>query len=54
MTRGKTPPLASLLALCNPLGFDADLERRGTALRIRQRNGIFVKTAQADPALLCQ
>lgn len=48
--------IAAMLALYNKLGFEAEIERdRGrTAFTLIQRNCIFLKTARADPDLLCQ
>ena len=47
--------LDAMLALYNKLGFEAELERRGTGeVCLRQRNCIFLKTARGDPPLLCK
>lgn len=53
---GDTPSARSrsLLALYNSLGFEASGETTKNGLVITQRNCIFLRTARADPGLLCK
>lgn len=43
-----------LVAFYQKLGFEAEATRTKDGYAFTQRNCIFLKTAQADPALLCQ